>query len=596
MRKLCILIIVLACSVQLAVQAQVKYDEGRREVLGVQLLEDANNENTYYYLPQYPRLSVKTDGSVELLCIKYIGEGDQPSGGLFHALIEFSLPDSILNLVKTKLEDQVPGAQIAGPVPLLPFASEDGDGTAGFQLVSAILSNTGGEDSFSRSVITSGHAPLLPGSKSAIAANLTPEGATLLWNSFTGPTSDVSASINACYEAQVKAYNAVVTAEMSVVYEHFSQMYNYQHDYTKRELRDVADELHRDGKINVEVFDRSKGLDISVSDMDKILNLVTDKLVEVLFNTETGWSKAPEKEEAVVAGQIKGRQKQGWITKLFKGTGNSKYISDNQFVLKKRSDIQSNTFYLNLSKTTTVKVPVHSSGNLGGFYESMGQDDNYFRIVDLNDAAFQAREVFFQIDGEYVDAFKSRINFVSVNFKKEHGGHPATTKEVFFNYSDVEKGVQIKSISYPRLGENSADWLNYDYQLNWSIRGIDEPVSIPLKKEEWMTGNAPVISLKPPFRKTLVEIDAERSLFQPAGVSTAIVEFASSLAGKKEKVGRVLLRADDAEALSRIYLYHDADEDVVYRITWVSKSGTQKMPLQLLDTDYLFLIPPETQN
>ena len=336
--------------------AQVKYDEGRIQVLGVQLLQDSKNDNSYYYLPQYPRLAVKGNGDVELMCLKYVGEGDQPSGGLFHALIEFSLPEEMLIEVQAALEEEIAGAKILGPVPLLPFVSGEGEGAAGFQLISAILSNAGGEDSFSRSVITSGYAPLLPGSKSAIAANLTPEGATLLWNSFTGPTSDVSASINASYEAVVKAYNAVVTADMSVVYTHFSQMYNYQYDYSKRELRDVADELTREGKINVEVFDRSEGLDIKVSEMNSILNLVTDKLVEIMFNTETGWSKAPDKEQAVTSGQIKGRQQKGFITKLFKGTGNSKYISDDQFVLKKRSDIQTNTFYLNLSKIMSRRI------------------------------------------------------------------------------------------------------------------------------------------------------------------------------------------------------------------------------------------------
>ena len=576
--------------------AQVKYDEGRMQVLGVQLLQDFKNENAYYYLPQYPRLSTRENGDIELMCIKYVGEDNQPSGGLFHALIKFSLSDELIAELQDALNEKVPGAKIMGSVPLLPLASEDGQGTAGFQLVSAILSNAGGEDSFSRSVITSGHAPLLPGSKSAIAANLTPEGATLLWNSFAGATSDVSVSVNACYEASVNAYNAVVTADMSVIYSHFSQLHNLQHKYAKRQLRDIADELKRDGKINIEVFDRSKGLDIKVSDVQGILNIVTDKLVEIMFNTETGWSKAPEKEQAVTSGQIKGRREQGWVSKLFKGTGNSKYISDDQFVLKKRSDIQTNKFYLNLSKTTTIKVPIHSSGNLGGFYEELSNDPKYFRIVDLNDAAFQHRDIFFQIDGEYVDAFRNKINFVSVNFKKEHGSSPATTKETFFNYSDVEKGEQIKSISFPRLGDNSAEWLNYEYKLNWSLRGIDKPVSIPAYDSVWIKSNAPVVSLKPPFKKEIVEIDADRSMFTDAGMSTAIVEFASVLAGKKEKVGRVMLRADDAESLSRIALYHDEEEQVVYRVTWVSKKGTQKTPLHLLDTDYLFLLPPEPEN
>lgn len=577
----------------LTVCGQVKYDEGRVEVLGVQLLQHYENANHYYYLPQFPRLSEKENGDMELMCIKYVGEGDQPSGGLFHALISFSLSEDMLLELQAALEEKIPGGKIMGAVQLEPLISEEGEGTAGFQIVSSIMSNAGGENSFSRSIISSGHAPLLPGSKAAIAANLTPEGATLLWNSFTGASSDVSASINACYEAWVKAYNATVTAEMSVVYDHFSQIANAQDGFSRRQLRNISDELQRSGNIKVEVFDRSKGVNVKASEMEGILNLVTDKLIETMFNTETGWSKAPDKEQAVTSGQIKGRQKRGFITKLFKGTGDSKYISDDQFVLKKRSDIQTNTFYLNLVKSSTIKVPVHSSGNLGGFYEELGNDERYFRTVDLNDPSFQQREIFFQIDGGFADAFASKINFVSVNFRKKYDNGNDLTKEIFFNHADIQKGEQIKSVTFPRLGIKTADWIDYEYQLNWAVRNVEKPLSIP-GEDKWLTSNAPVISLTPPFSKKIVEIDADKTLFKEAGISTAIVEFASTLAGNVEKAGRVLLRTDDPESSAKLSLFHDKGERVVYRVTWVSKNGTNKGELTELDTDYLFLLPPKT--
>lgn len=591
MKKLLILF-ALCLAFVVTSMAQVKYDEGRIEVLGVQLMQAHDNATEYYYLPQYPSLSLNNNDDLELMCIKYVGEGDQASGGLFHALIQFMLPSEIMEELQAALEEKVPGAKIMGPIPLQPLASEDGQGTAGFQVVSSILTSTNGEEALTRSIISSGHAPLLPGSKSAIAANLSPEGATLLWNSFTGATSDVSVSISAAYEAAVKAYNATITAEMSVIYEHFSKLYNVQEGYSKRQLRKIVDDLQRNGNIKVEVFDRTKGLGVKATEMEGILSVVTDKLIEVMFNTETGWSKAPERETAVESGQIKGRQSKGFISKLFTGSGNQKYVSDNQYVLKKRTDIQSNKFYLNLSKTTTIKVPVNTSGNLGGFYDELGDNEKYFRIVDLNDVAFQKRDVFFQIDGEYVDAFSSKINFVSVTFKKEHGSNPATTKTVIFNYKDVENGEQIKSVSYPRLGNESTDWLNYEYRLNWSIRGIDEPIKFPASDDEWIKANAPVISLKPPFKKMIVEIDADRGLFKDAEITTAIVEFASTFVGETAKIGRVRLSADDAESVSKIAIYHDEGEKLVYKVTWASRNGTEKTPVKELDSDYLFLMPP----
>src|SRR5690606_23404712 len=153
---------------------------------------------------------------------------------------------------------QIPGARIAGPVELTQSLEENG-ALGSFEVVSALLSNRGGEIAFTQSMVTSGHAPLTPGSKAVVAAVLNQEGATLLWNSLTGPNSDVSVPLHAYYEAAVKGYNAVVNATMSVIYEHFSQVLNVQEDYTKDEIRAVVDEMVRDGALEIEVLDRSQG-------------------------------------------------------------------------------------------------------------------------------------------------------------------------------------------------------------------------------------------------------------------------------------------------------------------------------------------------
>src|SRR5204863_7222484 len=76
--------------------ALVNYDQGARVIRGVQLLQDASDPSAYYYVPQYPRLATKEDGSYELLCLKYVDAQGGTNGGLLHALIEFSLaPDRL---------------------------------------------------------------------------------------------------------------------------------------------------------------------------------------------------------------------------------------------------------------------------------------------------------------------------------------------------------------------------------------------------------------------------------------------------------------------------------------------------------------------
>ena len=67
-------------------------------------------------------------------------------------------------------------------------------------MISSVLSNRSGDRALTRSLVTSGAAPLSPGSRAAVAAVLSPEGATLLWDSLKGATSDVSIGIRAYYE------------------------------------------------------------------------------------------------------------------------------------------------------------------------------------------------------------------------------------------------------------------------------------------------------------------------------------------------------------------------------------------------------------
>lgn len=576
--------------------AVVKYDEGRRIINGVQLLQDSEDPNAYYYIPQFPRLATKEDGSFEFLCLKYVGEEGQANGGLFHALVEFTLDTEDLIELQEALNREVPGAKIVGPVELMQTMEDGEEGMGSFEIVSAILSE--GEGGMANSLVSSGFAPLTPGSKAVVAALLNQEGATLLWNSLSGPTSDVSVSLHAYYEAAVKGYNAVVTAEMSTIYKHFSEIRNEQEGYTKDEIRDIVDKFVQDGNMKVEVFDRSKGLDINTGDMEKILQLVTDKLTGLVFDAKAGWAVKPEHEKALAKNQIKGRQSRGFFTKLFAGTGNQSYFSDSQYVLKSRSDVRTNTFRLDLSRSTTIKVPVHTSGNLGGLFTDLNESEKYFRIVNLADPAFEKRDVYFQVDGNYLEAFKVLVNFASVNFRKVYGGEQGqddVNKSFVFNQENIEGGNMLQALNFPRLGQSSADWINYEYQVSWSLKGDDKIIREP-GDGKWMKADDPAIALTPPFAKRVVEIDADRNLFQTSGVATAVVDFAVILNGQARFITKAILRATDPETTAKIALYHDEDEPVAYRVTWYAESGNISKPLVELTSDYLFLVPPSKEE
>jgi hypothetical protein len=570
--------------------ALVHYDTGQRTVLGVQLLQDADDPSVYYYLAPLPRLAVRDDGTYELLCLKYVGS-DGTSGGLFHALVEMGLPEEAVRRLEQELQKDLPGARLAGPVPLIPVSDDAGAGNGSFTIVSAVL-NPQADEGFESSVVTSGVAPVTPGSKAAVAALLNPQAATLLWDSFTGPTSDVSVAVNAYYEAKVKGYNARVHADVENVYQHFSRVSSFQQDYTKRQLRKVVDEMQQAGTLEIEVFDRSEGLGLDAEELEAVLSLVTDKLTELMFDSQAGWAKEPTREAAVEPGQLAGRQERGWFWGVFGDSQDAKYYTDNQYVLKRRQDIRRSSFDLNLTKSSTIQVPVSTAGNLGGIWDELGDDPRYFRIVALDDPDFEFRNVHFQVDGKYVDSFADTINFVSVNVRKTYPDRPAYTEALQFTHDRIQEGGTTQEIAFPRLGQEGEDWAEYEYQVRWSVH--DGPtLSIPPQEDRWLDSGDAAVSLVPPFTKRTVEIDADRRLFTDAGVASAVIEFAVILAGEPRVQRAVTLRPGDSDPVTSFPLYHDRDEPVAYRVSWYSPRGVRKGRLQVLDGDYLYLVPPQ---
>ena len=574
--------------------ALVRYDVGRVTVAGVELFQDATDARRYYYLPPAPSLASWPDGAPQLLCVKYVDPQGAASGGLLHFLATLELPAERLAEVEQELAKRIPGAVLAGALPLAEAKAQGQGETASFQVVSAVLSATG-EGAFTRSLITSGHAPLTPGSRAAVAATLDQRGATLLWDSLGGATSDVSVSLAAEYEALVRGYNATVSADVTTVYEHFSAVFNRQQGYTKRELRQVVDELSHSNVLKVEVFDRSKGLGIDAGAMDGILSLVTDKLVALMFDHQAGLAKMPEKEVAVERGQVKGRQSRGAFTAFFAGSGDQPYVTDNQFVLKSRQDIRRTTFSINLARETTVRVPVYLAGNMGGLYREWRGNADVFRVVNLADPAFQTREVRFVVDSEWVPLFPSLVNWVAVTFRKEHGeGREATTDQAQLTAADVGKGTADRVIRYPRLGAQGAEWLGFQYRVSWSLIRRDT-LSLPREPAGWLSSSDPVVTLRPPLAIASAELEVDRDLMVERGIKVGVVEVEAKVAGKVETRRAGVVRVTDAEPVMRLLAAHDPASEPRVRVTWQAARGERRQAGEWagMSSGYLMPEPPD---
>ena len=581
---LCILLFCLACITIL--QAQVNYEKGRMIVDKVQLLQDYSDSLTYYYIPRHPRLSINDKGDFEFLCMKYVGKEEKDNGGLFHALFEFRMEEDELSKLEKKLQSKIKDAKIKGPIPLLETMKEGEAALGSFRVISSILTDTISEGAFTRNLITSGRAPFTAGSKAVLAAKLNQEGSTLLWETFKGSASDVSVAVSGYYEAVVQAYNAVVTAEMDVVYDHFSSVSKSETLFTHDEVSKVIDSLYSSGTIKIEALDRTKGLGVK-SELKSILQIVTDKLINLMFDTETGWSAEPEMETPA---ETKSKSGKGVLNGFAFGPA-SMFIPDIQHIVKEKKDIKARRFRLDLSESTTIKVPFYTAGNLGGIYENFQDNPKYFRIVDLEDSDFEKQEVIFQLDSDFVESFEELVNFVSINFRKVYGNERDDfTQQLYFNAEDIKDGKFYKSVAFPRLGIASEDWQEYEYQISWSIRGESDFVG---NSDKWIKTRQKAIVISPPFKKIEVAIDLDKQLLIDNEIATVAVDFAADFLGKTRLVKSVTLRSSGEENNTVAAIFYDHQGEVAYRTVWYTKNGDEiKTPHKSLERGYILLTPP----
>jgi hypothetical protein len=311
-----------------------------------------------------------------------------------------------------------------------------------------------------------------------------------------------------------------------------------------------------------------------------------------MFDVESGWAKMPERESAAKPSDLKERYQRGAFLRFFAGDGSQEYVPDDQLVLKKKTEIRSFHFFLDLKQSSVIKVPVYAAGNIGGFYNAYKNDKRYFRVVDMNDPDFQQREIHFQIAGDFIPSFGDIIDQVTVLVQKEYPAEDAHSYNgtLLFSKSRIDSGKIIQSLSYQRLGDRTEDWLHYKYKAGWKFIGIDSLITTPQK--DWLTANVPSIALQPPFSRRDVEVGIDKEMLGKQGIQSVRIRFASILFGKPYKGKALIIRAGDAPESLKTVVYHDKNQPVVYQIDWYTNSSSRQDDMKLLDDDYLFLIPP----
>ncbi len=589
-----------------------KYSDGSLSIMGIRLLQDDKDQNVYYYVPQFPVISKKKDGKFEFQFLKYVGEDSESSGAIFHALFRFDMPQVIVQTLEKELKKSNPKAKIVGSVQILENQKKGlDDDNSSFQVISSVASQT--DSTFTRSLISSGHAPFIEGSKSAISFALNEQGATLMEQSLQSSISDVSVSVAGYYEAVLVSYNAVVKANVENVYKHLSSINNRAQKFTRRQIQKATDSMLMNNTIKVEVFDRSKSVNLPESKLKDIQELIMEKLIAVFFDTENGWSKNWETEQAVVRKEIdrRGDEKskaEKIINAISEGATNAatlgisgmlkdksrtdkdyEFINNKEYLLKDVEKIKTVNFELNLNEKRTIKVPFATTGNLGGFIEENNSNSDYFKVVSMKDKDFQRKNIYCTVNSNYTDCFKDLVAFAKVKIKglseKNEYEH-----ELVFGSEEVAKGNIVKELpNLMRLGDTSRNWGRYEYQVEWHIPNKNLVLYYP-SKQQWQKSSSSQIEIYPPLEKKQITLVANPEDMKSQEVRSVVVQLGTVLNNEPIEIKSVIFRPD--EDLKTVTIYKDKNAPIVSLEKWQFKSVQKNKELYELDGTSMYLNPP----
>lgn len=537
-------------------QGVVKFKAHPLEVNGVQLFASAIQENAYYYLPKQPSLALDQDSIYQCLLVKYKGAEKANQGGLFHALFQFNLSQEEENQLTAKLQKRYPGAKLLGQLPLTGKSDQE---LARFQIVSSILNS---EADWAPQIVSSGKAPITPDDKVAVAAQLSRQGASLLWNSLQLPTSDLSITVTAYYKASGPSFSAQVQAQKAVLHQALSKAQTERkYGFWKEEIFKLVDSLQQKEVFTIEINDHQPGTQNSKAGQE-LIAWIGRKLLADWFTPSPTFDH--EKQET---------PRQG-------------------FLLKALQDIQDQHFFLALKTSSIQYVPIIRSGNFRLPALAQQLQSPYLSLVDFQqEELFGASTISFQVDAPYMEAFQQVINTATVQIRAKEPNTTFWKYQIRFDAQNIQTNGPIQSIQLPSGGAK----LNpngFEYKVLWNLQGMDSLISHPGSQHQWLPLQERFILLKPPFDQTLITLDIDRESFAQSNFKSFQIRFATVLHGHPQIVKKLIVRRHEEEVQKEIVLYHDPKQPIYYQLNWYGTEGQHTEEMQPLSHAYLLVHPP----
>ncbi len=542
MRKIIVIFSCIFIFGSALLRADILLDKAPLQVGNAILLRDHLSENSYYYMPNRPRIATWPDGTPKLTFLKYTKAGEQElKGGILHFFVTYSLTPQELQRARAELQKIDKNARLKGPIIFK-------KGT--FAVISAAVGEGG---AFTRKVIGEGKAPLVSGSEVSVSIAVTPEGAAFLDEALKQPTYPVSIRFDMTYEGLTPKFNAKARIHWSKVRNYFEEYKKWRIYKTKKlwifkwkvrtgtgESLDIADDLVSKQCIEIDVTGEDES-------MESILQTVTDTVMREMFEMKIELPTGATEEEGEDEEDSQRERDYGVSTTMKKVT-------------------RTGTAIVNLTKRLRQERdtgPMDAS--IGDILRKFKNDKRVHDVINLDDPDLEDRTVYSILDGEDFDNFGKYINFVTVSFKKTHPQGQPTSRDIIFNAKTFAERGNMLPFVYPRLGEGE-DWLNYEYKTTWSFMG-------GIKVEgEWNNTDEPAISLSPPHRYRTIDIIADEENVAQYNIKLITVSIKNRVFDR-DRVRQVKIMPQQSMWEKYEYNHEEGNLEFSYQITWLLGDG-----------------------
>jgi hypothetical protein len=581
-----------------AIEAQRgRMEELKRQYAGAidkdKKFERQAKSNRFYYLPPNSalHLSKRPDGTPEFLFVRYTTDKKESEGGtqggLMHFLMELGMSKAQEDELRLEVARRCKGDEGNG---VLVGAVEinEAEDKGSFKIISATLSDT----TMTKSMVQSGHAPVLPGGKLAAAANLSANGAQLFLSTVEkkkGSVADLSVELDYSYVVQLPAAKGAIFFHWSKMSEAAEQyMLDYESKskggwFRKDELHVTKEQLQQfmnfaAEKSVVEFVFEGYNPDSEFTKM--ILQAMTDYFLNSMMD-------AQDKEPELALADDDDKKGQEEPVKQAEGKN-----EETTYKINKRKLAQSwaqKDQVIKLEAGLAVRKKFSVVGNLASWYNGVKDNPRCVQAVNLNDPFFQHRDVRFILDLDAKDIFEKMVNYATVNVRKRRSNGSEFNDSLTIDQDYLKTKGIAGNITYARMDDTNTE--AYEYMTQWSVRGGHLFPAQP----RWQKGSWEGVTLAPPIEEWTIEAEGDTGQMEASNIARVSVEIHYPTFGEEQtKIIALSPKTGDEIHTEKIYVDRGT-KGFAYRLIVHHKTeGRMVLPWQArIGERYVYATLPE---